>query len=118
MSADHCKTHRQYDPHCPHCRDRELRRRERELRASAGSAPSCACETWARTDGKLTNHHPNCPRYNDSLIDVWRVAYDGTSYVTDHEPTIEAEEISGVETVTKERMHRELYENLPDFTGF
>jgi hypothetical protein len=80
----------------------------------------CACQNWARLfDGihdKETNHHPNCPRVDDSLIDVWRVEYDGDHYFCDHEP--DASEMHPEEVVTKERMHKELFDRLLEFTGF
>lgn len=66
----------------------------------------------------MTNHHPTCEYVDASLIDVWRVSFDGNSYVTDRDPAEEPELLSGDEVVTKERMHREIYENLPDFAGF
>ena len=94
---------------------------ERALSVALCSASSCACALWARTDGKLTNHHPNCPHYNDSLIVVWRFRNaDGTSYVTDREPTC-AELIEASEseiTVSREEMHREVYDHLGEFAGF
>lgn len=88
---------------------------------SKGSVPElvvlCECRNWARlNDGvedKGTDHHPRCPRVDDSLIDVWRVSYDGESYVIDREPDNNPQE-----TVTRERMHREIYDNLPEFNGF
>lgn len=82
------------------------------------------CQNWARVDGGPTKHHPNCPHYNDSLIDVWRVSDGSTSFVTDNEHdaiyTADEEEACGNErpTVTKERMHQELLEQLPEFDGF
>lgn len=73
----------------------------------------------------IPNHSPNCPRYNDSLIDVWLVKYCGSSYITDSELDAEAraEEVvreSGGDTVAvvKEKFHREVFENLPEFDGF
>jgi len=90
----------------------------------------CECKNWCRSDIGApyhvrsddgipipTDHHPNCDRYNESLIDVWRVSYNGSSYVTDREPTAE-DGLTGEETVTQEKMHREVYENLPEFEGF
>lgn len=78
----------------------------------------CECKNWARLfDGihdKGTEHHPNCPRVDDSLIDVWRVSYDGSSYVTDIEP----DDLPACEKVTKEKMHREIYDQLPEHVGF
>jgi hypothetical protein len=38
----------------------------------------CECFNWARAHpGPLTNHHPNCSHYNDSLMDVWKVTVGG-----------------------------------------
>ena len=89
----------------------------------------CACQNWARCEPvdltkPMPNHHSKCEHYNASLIDVWRVSYDGASYVTDSEADAQeavalyAEDPDIVPTVTKERMHREVYENLPEFDGF
>ena len=88
----------------------------------------CPCVSWCRSEmspypGRsrdgiplVTNHHPRCDLYNDSLIDVWRVSYDGAWYHTDLPPT--ADELTGEETVTQEKMHRECYDQLPEFEGF
>jgi len=62
----------------------------------------------------MTNHHPHCEHINASLIDVWRVSLDGVSYVTDSHPG----ELTEGETVTAEKMHREIYDHLPEFSGF
>lgn len=83
----------------------------------------CECAQWARSINRnyLTNHHENCPRYNDSLMDAWKVTVDGRSAYCEHEQ--DARETAGDEqreeiTVTKERMHREVFEHLPEFEGF
>lgn len=86
---------------------------------------SCECANWCRDvcaynirdDSGLpifTNHHRNCDKYNDSLITVWKVSYDGSSYHTDREP----EGLEDGETVTEEKMHKEVYDRLPEFGGF
>jgi hypothetical protein len=62
-----------------------------------------------------TNHHPRCEYVNETLIDVWRVSLDGTSYFTDEQPN--KDDTEGV-TVAKLQMHREVYEHLPEFAGF
>lgn len=75
------------------------------------------CLTWCRECNPRepqTNHHPRCEYVDASLIDVWRVSYDGASYVVDQEPLATHHE----ETVTREKMHREIYEQLPEFNGF
>lgn len=89
---------------------------------------NCECQHWCR-DGRgvirigdkylASNHHPNCPHYNDSLIDVWRVSDGSSTCYVDNEQ--DARDSVGDEegmTVTKEKMHREIFENLPEFEGF
>ncbi|HEY1171001.1 MAG TPA: hypothetical protein VGH19_06480 [Verrucomicrobiae bacterium] len=87
---------------------------------------SCECALWVRMDLNpkyITKHHPNCLRYFDSLMDVWKITGEGvpTHYVGTKS---QAEEIAKMEegemplTITPEKMHREVFENLPDFKGF
>lgn len=83
------------------------------------------CMNWERTDIRMVggkpvapNHHPNCPHYNDSLIDVWKIEADGkTSYTDNQEDAALAPDEYGA-TVTAGKMHREVYDNLPEFEGF
>lgn len=74
------------------------------------------CITWCRIDGMITNHHPNCEYVNESLIDVWKVSNGSSYYYTDNEA--EAKEDSDECVITSRKMHREIYENLPEFDGF
>jgi len=77
------------------------------------------CINWCRVGGLLgmiPNHHPNCEHYNDSLIDVWKVELDGNYFYTDVEPCYK-DFIEG-EVITKEKLHRECYEQLEEFEGF
>ncbi len=93
----------------------------------------CECHNWARTLDPykiktrtgiplVTNHHENCPHYNDSLMDVWKVTHGGTSCYVDNEQ--DANDTAGAETsgdtvsIVKIKMHREIFENLPEFDGF
>lgn len=81
----------------------------------------CECANWARTVNLkyVTNHHPDCPHYNDSPMDVWKVTVDGVSCYVDNE--LDARETAGDaqrDNITKEKMHREVFENLPEFEGF
>ncbi len=94
----------------------------------------CDCQNWVRgvmpeqwygrtRDGipRMTNHHPNCPHYNDSLIDVWKMTVNGVSAYTDSEQDIidwRQDELDDETTITKEKMHREIFEQLPEFEGF
>lgn len=77
----------------------------------------CECKNWCRMSidlNYLTDHHPNCEHYNDSLIDVWMVAYNGQYYYDDKEP----DGLGNGEIVTKQKMHREVFEHLEEFDGF
>jgi hypothetical protein len=106
---------------------------------SASAGPSCArvtgsglhwpceCRNWCRTDiqfrdGKplpITNHHPRCQYVDETLIDVWRLTIDGASCLFDDEPlTAEMDLEPGSFTVTKERMHAEVFRALPEFSGW
>lgn len=88
----------------------------------------CQCSNWCRADlspykGRskdglplITDHHPNCEHYNDSLIDVWKVEWEGDFYVTDKQP--DEDDFEDGEIVTKQKMHREVYDQLPEFEGF
>jgi hypothetical protein len=70
--------------------------------------------------GKLLmpNHHPNCPRYNDSLIDVWKVTLGGvTAYNLNEQDARDC--VGDSEMVVEQvKMHREVFEQLPEFEGF
>ena len=92
----------------------------RQAMTTTDKTEPCDCMTWARTfDGvfdKSTNHHPRCPRVDETLIDVWRVEYDGAYYFSDHEP--DRADMHPEEMITKQRMHRELFDRLPEFAGF
>lgn len=69
----------------------------------------------------VTNHHPNCPHYNDSLMDVWCAEVDGNKYYCcDEQSCRETVGEEGCEKakVSKIKMHREVFENLPEFDGF
>jgi len=92
----------------------------------------CECSSWCRGNVAapynirrrdcvplITNHHPKCNHYNDSLIDVWKLTCDGQSvYLDDEQDAIDYMQDDAEITITKEKMHREIYENLPEFEGF
>ena len=102
-----------------------------------GLEAACECLNWARAGldpykiktragiPLVTNHHENCPHYNDSLMDVWKVTLNGCSCYVDNEQdandTAGSEcDASGGDTVSivKMKMHREIFEHLPEFEGF
>ena len=83
------------------------------------------CERWCRSDTRFlngipvmaTNHHPHCKHVDASLMDVYRIRHkDGGHYYMDILPDVT--DLGGEYTVTLERMHREVYEHLPEFQGF
>jgi hypothetical protein len=92
----------------------------------------CDCTTWARNsisapyhmtgeDGLLliTNHHERCKHFNDSLIEVWKVSDGHSSYYDTSEPDAFDIDLDNDEiTVEKVTMHKEIYDNLPEFDGF
>ena len=80
----------------------------------------CECIGWCRSSIlPMTDHHPNCPKYNDSLIDVWLVS-DGQSkyYDINEKMAREVVEEDPELTMTKVQLHKEIYDNLPEFDGF
>jgi len=69
----------------------------------------------------LPNHHPNCPHYNDSLMDVYKVTVGGISCFVDNLQDAKdtaGEDDGGEVELTHEKMHREVFENLREFDGF
>lgn len=84
---------------------------------------NCECQNWERVINPkyFTNHHEHCPHYNDSLIDVWRVQVEekGPSAYYSQPPRCEDEfNPENGETCAQEKMHREVFERLPEFGGF
>ena len=66
----------------------------------------------------MTNHHPRCEHVDASLIDVWRVSYDGTICLFDDAPLPEVLlELEGA-VVDKIKMPREVFEHTPEFNGW
>jgi hypothetical protein len=71
----------------------------------------------------MTNHHPRCEHVDASLMDVWRVCVPGESggcIVDDEKQAREmaTEDPDAPLEVHHQRMHREIFENLPEFAGF
>ena len=97
--------------------------------ASGALLVACGCMDWARAnigapynvrgrDGLplITNHHPQCEHYNDSLMPVWKATVDGVSAYCDN--LMDAIATGGNAVVEEQLMHREIFENLPDFNGY
>ncbi len=91
------------------------------------------CQNWARADIEmvhfknkgiplLPNHHPNCPKYNDSLIDVWKInIFDNDAYFLTENEAIEMipEELYGEGYILRKiKMHKEIFDSMREFEGF
>ncbi len=85
------------------------------------------CENWVRDDIRfsnvglllVTNHHPRCEYVDASLIDVWKVTDGQTFYYDDNkESAFDAIAKDKGLMAIKEKMHREVYNNLNEFSGF
>lgn len=84
------------------------------------------CHLWARginPNEPMTNHHPRCEHVDASLIDVWEVVIPGEEHGCIMESEADARAMAGEDPnapleARPRKMHREVYENLPEFAGF
>ena len=83
---------------------------------------NCECLNWARIDGRLTNHHPNCDSFEEKRY--LKISLDGGgSYVTEvSDLSYLAEEIKESSDCAKwvieiVKMTQEEFEAIPEFTG-
>lgn len=84
------------------------------------------CENWVRICNPREpqpNHHPRCVLVDESLIDVWRVQTPGDPGGCIVATEAQAREIAYGDPdapleITPMKMHREIFEQLPDFFGF
>lgn len=83
---------------------------------------ACECLGWARTDGRLTDHHPDCEQFEE--LRYLKVACHGGHYTVAFSgfPEIvhEFDECDDDLEVTLSivKMTKEEYERLPEFNGF
>jgi len=81
---------------------------------------ACRCLGWARVDGRMTNHHPDCENFEE--LRYVKVSCGGGSYVIplsdiqniSHEFEDDDTELA----LTVVKMTREEYDRLPEFSGF
>lgn len=86
------------------------------------------CDLWPRgivPGQKLTNHHPDCTYVDASMIDVWTVRLPGATGGCIHDNEADAVEMVKNESnaddpleIVRGKMHREIFDNLPEFDGF
>lgn len=84
------------------------------------------CLSWCRASDlskPQPNHHPRCEHYSASLMDVWSVRIPGeehgcTTHCEADAHAMAMEDPHAPLEVVKMKMHREVYENLPEFPGF
>lgn len=85
-------------------------------------AESCSCATWARTDTRLTNHHPRCPEFKQKRF-VKVTLHHGGTYTQDADDLgvlleeISEADIGAIWTVELVAMTQEEYDRLPEFAG-
>ena len=87
--------------------------------ASAVCSP-CDCRDWASIEPYKTNHHPNCKRVDESLIDIWHICLKGEKYGYFTKCGMEANECDHDDdyTVTERKIHEEIFDRLPEHAGF
>ena len=82
----------------------------------------CECTTWARTDGRLTNHHPNCKQFKQERF-VRITLHGGGIYTQPADylgPLLEeiAEAPPGTSwNVELVEMTQEEFDRMPEFEG-
>ncbi len=84
------------------------------------------CMNWARAcnpHAPQTNHHPSCEFVDKSLIDVFSVRVPGEEGGCVVESKALAERMANEDPappleIVPQKMHRELFEQLPEFAGF
>jgi hypothetical protein len=83
---------------------------------------TCECVTWARTDGRLTMHHPRCPSFEQSRYVRIRMESGGIYVQPANELGSLLDEIKEADvgekwTLELVEMTREEYARLPEFAG-
>jgi hypothetical protein len=94
--------------------------------AANGAEPAlrCECFTWARTDGRLTTHHPLCGQFKEERFYRARLNGEGIGYIVPHGDigiiVGEVGELDEGDTLTVDvvRMTQEEHDALPEFDGF
>lgn len=82
----------------------------------------CSCITWARTDGRLTSHHPRCPAFAERRFVKIKVEGGGCYTQPEDQLGVLLDEIKEafvgakwtLELVT---LTQEEFDRLPEFAG-
>lgn len=98
-------------------------RAARDVEGTAPPTLSCECLSWARIDGRLTNHHLHCKHFKEEIYA--KVSLDGGSPYTMTMATLQAavdadlqEAEAGTKlTIELVKMTAEEYDALADFQG-
>lgn len=81
----------------------------------------CECISWCRASiTPFTDHHPNCSKFNDSLIDVWKIEHVfmcDFCYTDNINDLLEYKSDPDIK-ITQEKLHKEIYDNMDEFQGF
>lgn len=82
----------------------------------------CECHTWARTDGRVTNHHPDCEKFEEERFVRITLEHGGTYIQPEAELGVLLDEIKDADvgakwTLELIEMTREEHDRLPEFEG-
>ena len=82
----------------------------------------CDCMGWARIDGRVTDHHPDCEKFEEFRYVRCELKGGGSYLLPDNDLSILLAEIAeaGDESewhLTIMKMTKEEYERIPEFTG-
>jgi hypothetical protein len=85
-------------------------------------ADACACTTWARTDGRLTEHNPACKNFRQSRYVRVTLVGHGCYVQPASAMNVLLDEIGEAEpgakwTLELIELTQEEYDRLPEFTG-
>lgn len=85
-------------------------------------AESCSCATWARTDARLTNHHPRCPWFKELRFVKIQLHDHGCYMQPEEKLNVLLDEIKDAEpgakwTLELVEMTQEEHDRLPEFAG-
>ena len=83
----------------------------------------CKCINWCRTDGRRTDHHPNCKEFKEALFirvnpqgfNSYLIPFEDGKSILDDMNDDEMGKVWGISLV---KMTIEEYENLLEFQGF
>lgn len=85
-------------------------------------ADLCPCSTWARTDGRITDHHPNCHAFRQKRYVRIKLEGGGIYVQPEDDLNVLIDEVADAEpgakwTLELIEMTKEEHDRLPEFDG-